>query len=257
MAVDLGEGREGSGRLTVMQWAQFEELFRQHHKQGEHVSVVGPTGSGKSYAALQLCRIVGERKQRNGRPSSVTILGIKYRDDTLTRFIKENDYKVIKKWPPAYGEEHNVVWPKVKVASQRPYQHRIKFVPLLDEMYQEGGQTVEISEAAYFERPQPKGLGMSSQLEQFWSEARSGKITVVAETQRPRHVTLLMWTEPSWLIIFLPDDIADLKRVAEASGFKNQVMIAASRLGTHEFLCVARQRGQGGLRGLYVSRVDL
>jgi hypothetical protein len=125
--------------------------------------------------------------------------------------------------------------------------------PLLDRIYSEGGQTVYIDEAAYFERSLPNGLGLGGTMEEYWSAARSSKLTLIAGTQRPRHVTRSMWSEPSWVFVFPPDDIDDLKRVAELSGRKAEVMESAERLDGHEFLCIRRQRG--GKRELYVSRV--
>jgi len=90
-------------------------------------------------------------------------------------------------------------------------------------------------------------------MEEFWTTARSSKLTLIAGTQRPRHVTRSMWSEPSWVFVFPPDDRDDLRRVAELSGRRQEVMEAADRLGGHEFLCIRRQRGGG--RELYVSRV--
>lgn len=240
-------------RVEVIQWEPFQHMFLSEHKQGEHISVVGPTGSGKSRVALELAKLVGTRRARNGRPSSVVIVGTKPRDETLSALHRQG-WPIVTRWPPAYGEEHCIVWPRGgKSTGERAIRQRAVISPLLDVIYQEGGQTVMIDEAAYFERPQPKGLGLSPTMEQFWSEARSSKITLIAATQRPRHVTLLMWSEPSWVFIFRPDDIEDLKRVAGASGRKNDVLTLAPQLGGYEFLCVRRQRNGG--RGLYVSKV--
>jgi hypothetical protein len=75
----------------------------------------------------------------------------------------------------------------------------------------------------------------------------------VAGTQRPRNVSRSMWSEPSWVFIFPPDDLDDLKRVAELSGRKADVLEFSERLGGFEFLVIRRQRG--GARALYVSRV--
>lgn len=147
------------------------------------------------------------------------------------------------------------MWPKAPKASEAARHHRNVFLPLLDQIYAEGGQTVCIGEAAYFERPLPSGLGMSGQLEQFWSTARSLKLTVVADTQRPRHVSRLMWSEPAWVFIFPLEDDDDLKRVAELSGRKLDVYNIGKQLGGHEFLCVRRQRD--GRRALYVSKVEV
>lgn len=132
-------------------------------------------------------------------------------------------------------------------------QERKIFAPLLNIMHAEGGQTVDIDEEATFERPLPHGYGLSGLMEDYWSNARSSKLTLVSSTQRPRNVTRLMWSEPSWVFIFTPDDEDDLKRVAELSGAKEAVLEVAAQLGPHEFLCVRRQRSHGKV--LYVSKV--
>lgn len=239
-----------SARPAVIPWEQFQDMFARSHKQGEHVSLCGPTGSGKSTVGLELCKLIGARKARDGRPARVVVVVTKQRDDTVSRL----GWPAIKQWPPAWDQPHVIVWPRVKEPSQRASQQAAILSPLLDRIEQEGGQTVYLDECAYFERTPPKGLGLSPTMEQLWSEGRSGKLTLIGGTQRPRHVTLLMWSEPSWVIIFPPEDEEDLKRVAQASGQKAAVLDIAGRLGGHEFLCVRRQRG--GARGLYVSKVS-
>lgn len=240
-------------RLTVLPWERFSEMFRNAHKQGEHVAIVGQTGSGKSVLGLSLCRVIGSRMGKDRRPARVVVLATKPRDDTIRDILPESGWPVISKWPPSYGQEHCIVWPRKGAPSQVPAIQRRTFAPLLDVIYQEGGQTVCIDEAGYFEVSPPKGLGLASTMEQYWTAARANKITLIAGTQRPRHVTRSMWSEPSWVMVFPPDDEDDLKRVAELSGAKDAVMELTPHLGAHEFLCVRRQRSAE--KQLYVSKV--
>lgn len=240
-------------RPEVLAWPVFQDRFRRAHKQGEHVGIVGVNGSGKSVLGLELCKIIGARRTRTGRPASVTVLAVKPRDKTLSDLAAEG-WPVVKKWPPSYGEERNIVWPKAKTPSTAAREQRAVFRPLLDAIYGEGGQTVYIDEAAYFERALPSGLGLHGTMEQYWSSARSLNLTLIAGTQRPRNVTRSMWSEPAWLFIFSLHDREDLKRVAELSGRRDEVLEVAGLLGGFEFLCVRRQAN--GTRELYVSRVE-
>lgn len=230
-------------------------MFYSAHKQGEHVAIVGINGSGKTQLGLALCQIIGSRTGRDGRPSRVVILNFKPRDDTVSSMQTKDEWQTINEWPPAYGEEHCIVWPRGGSASQAARRHRAVFLPLLDRIYEEGGQTVYVPEAAYFERPAPSGLGMGGTMEQFWSTARSNKITMISDTQRPRSVTRLMWSEPKWVFIFHIEDREDIKRVSEVSNRERMaIWSVVPNLGEHEFLCIRRQEGH---RALYVSRVDV
>jgi len=242
---------EPSVPISIIRWEKLSEVFSRSHKQGEHVAIVGQTGSGKSVVGLSLCRIISKRKARDGRPARVVVLGTKPRDDTMTKLV--GDWPVVKKWPPSYGQEHCIVWPRGRTPDQMVARQRATFRPLLDTIYHEGGQTLYIDEAGHFETPPPKGLGLETTMEQYWTSARSLSLSLIAGTQRPRHVSRSMWSEPSWVFIFAPDDEDDLRRVAELSGAKNSVLNVASALGPHEFVCVHRPRG--GRKQLYVSKV--
>lgn len=228
-------------------------MFFESHRQGEHCSLVGATGSGKSVCAVELCKIVGRRRAKDGRPARVTVLADKPRDDTIMRLHTVNGWPIIKKWPPNYGQEHVIVWPRGGTPTEEVKRHRAVFLPLLEHIYMEGGQTVMVDEAAYFEDAPPAGLGMKGTMSKFWRAARSNKVSMIAGTQRPTHVSRLMWSEPSWLFIFTVEDDEDLKRVAQLSGDRWNVWAIVPQLGGHEFLCVRRQRD--GRHDLIVSRV--
>ena len=237
----------------VLGWDELRERFAKGHRPGEHIAAVGPTGGGKSTVVLELAKIIGARRTRANRPASVTVLAVKRRDRTIEKLHREG-WPYVKEWPPSYGQEHCIVWPhRTAPRSVRAKRQSVVIGGLLDRIDDEGGQTIVIDEEAYFERPLPRGLGLGATMEGAFSESRSNDVTVIAATQRPRHVTLLMWSEPSWLVIMKPESLDDLKHVAGLSGEKEAVLEIVPQLGGFEFLCVRRQRD--GTRALYVSKV--
>lgn len=249
---------ENPDRPIVLPSDEFLAMFLGAHRQGEHVAIVGPTGGGKTTLGLVLCRTIGLRMAKDRRPTRVCILAYKPRDDTMREILPEKEWPVVKRWPPNYGQEHCIVWVRGGTPSKAAQRQRAVFGPLLDTIYQDGSQTVYIPEAAHFERKPPDGLGFSGLMTEFWSSARSNKLSVISDTQRPRWVTVSMWSEPSWLMIFQPEDDQDLRRVAQLSGNQVAVWNIVPNLGDYEFLCVRRQRGMGSAgRALYVSRIDV
>jgi energy-coupling factor transporter ATP-binding protein EcfA2 len=234
---------------TVLRWDDFARFFRSKHRAGEHVAIVGPTGSGKTVLELELAKIIGSRPASDGRPSRVVIFGTKPRDRTLSAL----GWPVIREWPPHYGQEHVIVWPRprdVQTAARR--QARV-FREVMRAIYREGGQTVCIDEVADFEESESSGgFGLGGVIAQYWRAARALDLTLIAATQRPRNVGRGMWSEPTWVCVFRVDDEDDFKRVREL-GDRDSLEAIHDRLGGHEFVCVYRPRG--GERAYIVSRV--
>jgi energy-coupling factor transporter ATP-binding protein EcfA2 len=237
--------------VAVVEWSTFRDFFQRAHKQGEHVAIVGPTGSGKSVLGLELCQVIGERTASDRRPARVVVFAYKPHDATISRL----GWKRISpsEWPPGYGQEHVVLWPKYGSPETAATRQRQVFRRALLDTFSSGGTTVYIDEVAYFEERPPDGLGLRPIIKQCWTAGRSNHLTIIAGTQRPRDVARSMWSEPSWLFAFRVEDVDDLKRVGEIGGARELALIN-DRLGGHEFVCVRRQRG--GVRELYVSRVE-
>jgi energy-coupling factor transporter ATP-binding protein EcfA2 len=234
-------------------WSDVHDLFSREHKQGQHVAIVGTNGSGKTTLGIELCKMVGARTATDGRPSRVVVLGYKPRDKTL-RGLQSQGWKLIKRWPPSYGEEHVIVWPKYGDPETAPARQSRVFRALLKRIYSEGGQTVFIDEMAKFDRPPPEGFGLRALTSEYWTTARALDLTLIGATQRPREVSRGMWSEPSFVFAFRTEDTDDVKRVVEIAGrHKLAAIEAIDALGDHEFVMIVRR---GHNRGIYVSQVD-
>jgi energy-coupling factor transporter ATP-binding protein EcfA2 len=236
--------------LVVLEGDDFLELFRREHRQGQHVAVVGPTESGKSTLLLELAKVKAAKTANDGRPARVTVLALKPRDRTVAAL----GWPILKRWPPSYGQEHNIVWPgRGGDPETRAARQRKVVGPLLRTIFKEGGQTVVVDEEWYVETKPPEGLGLKATMQLYWTEARAMDVTLMAGTQRPTGVVRAMWSEPKWFCIFRIEDEDDLKRVGEIGGNRRELVELVQALGGHEFLVV--HRPAGGTRRLYVSRL--
>lgn len=231
-------------------WPQLREEFKREHAQGQHVSVVGPTDSGKTVLLLELVKARGERRARDSNPTRITYLAAKPRDDSL----KGLPWPHIKRWPPSYGQYQVIVWPPYGDPETAAARQSRVFRPLLKTIFAEGGQTVVIDEIAYFTDPLPDGMGLKTVIHQYLTVGRSNNISLMGATQRPRNVPRAFWSEPKWLFIFRIDDDDDLRRIREIAGKREGLVDVVSNLGDHEFVVIRRK---GTRRDLYVSKVEL
>jgi hypothetical protein len=80
---------------------------RWHYNAGDHVTLIGPTQSGKTTLALQLLKATA----RGELPAIIIV--IKPRDKTLDKWIKPLKFQVVRDWPPPnYWIQTHITKPK-------------------------------------------------------------------------------------------------------------------------------------------------
>lgn len=220
-------------------WLQFIQSFTRNWRQGEHVTIIGATGSGKSLLAMELVK----------RRKFYILFLTKGRDKTLDHFIRENDVEVIEKWPHSGFDDKIALWPRFKDISSFQTQHTvfrqaingyIKNGRKIDGVYAEGGWTILVDEVMYF----IDELSLKDELRMLWTQGRSNDLSLVASSQRPREVPQLMLNQWSHLFVFQTSDKYEIDRLAGIGGNLSAIIKReVPQLKRHHFLYINRQIG--------------
>lgn len=225
------------------EWKEFFRRLAWH--QGEHVTLVGPTGCGKSLLSTQLME----------KRSFVVALGTKpttKEDETLEYLHKKGGYKLIRSWdrmPTLAGRNklRVLLWPKYNGIRDRPNQ-RVQIATALDEMFSAGSWGVWADELWYIENR----LGLSDLTQEYWTQSRALDVSLVGATQRPRHVSLLAYDQATHLFFWRDNDEDNLRRIAGLGGLNSkQIRATVAGLPRHDALYVNTRTGD-----MFVTRAE-
>jgi hypothetical protein len=220
----LTETTETTERLS---WEN--AVRRMDWRPGEHVTLIGPTGAGKTELTIRLIEL---RRW-------VLFLGTKRIDPTQDR-LRRMRFRVIAD-PAELNPEIDSrfilkpPWPRRANASQVKELHARIFREGLNRAFHQTGWTVVVDEGRYVAHR----LGLSSELELFWMQGRSQSNTLVLGTQRPRYIPLEAYDQASHLFLWRDNDTANISRVAEMAGInRRSVTDIVPRLRRHDVLYV-------------------
>jgi len=203
-------------------------------KQGEHVLVTGPTGSGKTELARHLDQI------RLDAGSHVVVFIAKLQpDDTILR-----SYAGWKRWTkwhkyPRPTDTRILLWPKVegKPVDEAMALMEEVFSEALREISRVGYWTVHLDEGLIL--TSPHFLGQSNMVGMMYAMMRSAKGTMITLAQRPSHLPVAIYPNLAHAIIGRASELPDLKRLADMDGPSSRTLrdtIMAN--GKHDFTWV-------------------
>lgn len=197
-----------STSVPVMGWSEFTDQF--HWLQGEHMTCVGPTKSGKTTLIRELMR---EARRNRTHPWQVITVS-KRRDEVLDTF-RDDGFTKFPKWNVPDPE----LYPKVMLApglksAKKKGEQADAFQHGLTRIYNQGGWLVYLDEMKHL----ATYLGLSDEIELLLHQGRSAGISVVSSIQRPRHVPLMAYDQADHLFMWEARDSNISKRLGEIGG---------------------------------------
>lgn len=212
--------------VEFVPWSEF--LAGWDWQQGEHVSCIGPTGTGKT----TLIKAILHRRRW------VIFLASKPVDENLDPVNKRlPGFAKVRSWPPTalqYRRGRLVLWPRMDRMGDIAEEARI-VGDMLEYVYSAGSWCVAVDELGKVSRD----LGQSHRLRLLWQQGRSLGVSIVGATQRPAHVPLELYSQASHLFLWQTSDDVDLKRLQGIGGMDARTIRDEVRqLGRHEVLYV-------------------
>lgn len=230
--------RPASGEIDVDEVAPFVEfpelVAAAAYRHDEHVTIVGPTGCGKTTIALELLRL-----RRN-----VVIIGTKPKDPTLERLLKSREYVRVTTLPHVSVARRLIVWPRMRSIVDTKTQSAI-IGAVMDQAFREGNRTLCSDETHYL----AEFLRLAPRLKLWWTQGRSNGLSLVACFQRPAWVPRDAYSSATHLFLFGTADDTDAKALGGIGGLDSSTIryvvkwLAHDKNRRHEFLYVNTRTG--------------
>lgn len=197
------------------------------YRSGEHVSFIGPTGSGKTHFALQLLAITASEDV----PAYMTVM--KARDKTVGDFLRDHDrWKRVLNFPPPPvlpGTDRPVgyaVWPHhTNDPGADDVRHEEIFHRMHRQLYVKGDNIIFDDEVVSLVRE----MDMKRDLTRIWTKGRSIGSGLWGATQRPAMVPLEMYDQAQHLFLANIKDKRSQDRFGEIAGVDPELVVSVVR----------------------------
>ncbi len=205
---------------------------------GDHVTVLAPTGGGKTQLAYQLLGVTASPDLQ------ATVFVMKPRDETVSKFTAKHKFKVIRDWPPPRIRLFDkkppgyVLWPKeTGDPDYDDIRQEAIFRRAIRDLYKKGHKIAFADETYSLE----KELGLEKDLRRMWTKGRSMHAGLWAASQRP--VWISRWAfQATHLFLGNDPDVDMQKRYGEIGGGIDPGVVreVTSKLKRYQFVYINR-----------------
>jgi hypothetical protein len=234
---EIEEVRSEHGIVRVSRQEFYADCWS--YEAGEHVTIIGPTGSGKTY----LCQELLDHTMTPEVPAVVLVM--KPRDATIMKWNKKAKLPIVRNWPPPVSPWKPkkprgwLLWPKHSFDPDRDMQtqHMIFRRAILDS-YKKGSRILFGDEVFSL----ADELGLKGELVTVWSKGRSMECGLWAATQKPTHIPLWAYSMAEHLFLAFDADKRARERFGEIGGVDPKLVEATVlSLRKFEWLYIRRE----------------
>lgn len=232
--------------IPEVPWAEWFQQFRGEYRAtrdtAQHVTIIGPTNTGKSTLAMQIAAL---------RPY-VGVLCAKPRDAHMKSMLRADGYHKAEVLPIAgSGKRRAFVWPPNRGEQDIP-RMRAAFASVFDDAFRDGVWHLLVDEAQFVARD----LGLHAKIRHAYQMGRSNGHGLIVATQRPAWMPRDIYSSADHLFIFGTNDSEDLKSISGMNGVNDKtIRECVGRLGRDKrflhvntvtgSLCVTRYQPRG------------